>query len=89
VPSIDRRIELWTYKRFDNDVLQLEPAFGWAPSELFVRSDGKDPVMVAKLLRSKHRQVNLPVDKDSDSRSVNKPFDGLCVARQWIHSHKL
>lgn len=47
VQSIDRRIELWTYKRFDNNLLQLEPAFGGAPSELLVRSQGKDPVMVA------------------------------------------
>jgi predicted transport protein len=47
VQSIDRRIELWTYKRFENDVLQLEPAFGGAPSELLVRPHGKSPVMVA------------------------------------------
>ena len=50
VHSIDRRIELWTYKRFESGVLQLEAAFGGAPSELLVGSGstsrGKNPVMV-------------------------------------------
>ena len=46
VQSIDLSIELWTYKRFENGILQLEPAFGGAPSELLVRPEGKNPVMV-------------------------------------------
>jgi predicted transport protein len=47
IQSIDLSIELWTYRRFENGVLQLEPAFGGAPSDLLVRPDRKDPVMVA------------------------------------------
>ena len=47
VQSIERRIELWTYQRFQNDILQLEPAFGGASTQTPVRASGKNPVMVA------------------------------------------
>jgi predicted transport protein len=47
VQSIDRRIELWTYQRFENGILQLEPAFGGAPSDVLARGNGKNPVMVS------------------------------------------
>lgn len=47
VQSIERRIELWTYTRFANGVLQLETAFGGAPSELLVPANGKKPAMIA------------------------------------------
>ena len=46
VQTIELKIELWTYKRFENGILQLEPAFGGAASELVARSSGKNPTMV-------------------------------------------
>jgi len=46
VETIDRKIELWTYKRFENAILQLEPAFGGAAADLLTRSTGKSPTMV-------------------------------------------
>ncbi len=46
VQTIERKIELWTYRRFENGILQLEPAFGGVASDPAIRWAGKNPVMV-------------------------------------------
>lgn len=47
VQTIGRQIELWTYKRFENGILQLEAAFGGASVEAIPKASGKNPIMVA------------------------------------------
>jgi predicted transport protein len=46
VTTIDRNIELWTFKRFEGGILQLEPEFAGV-SQLLVSAEGKNPTMVA------------------------------------------
>lgn len=55
--SIDRRIELWTYQRFANDILQLEPAFGGAPTEILTQGNSKNVEVVASAKKAAEKRL--------------------------------
>lgn len=47
VQTIGRRLELWTYKRFENGILQLDVAFGVATSEMAPKGNEKNSAITA------------------------------------------